>query len=78
MHDGLLDPKLMFLTDEAYFKLPGFVNSENNSYWSSETTRSLFYLPLYDQKVGVWYEIRTNHIIGRVLNDNLMKYFIFH
>jgi hypothetical protein len=30
VHDGLLDPKLIFHTDEANFNLLGYVNSQNN------------------------------------------------
>jgi hypothetical protein len=36
MHDGLIDPKLTFLTDEANFNLSGCVNSQNNRYCSSK------------------------------------------
>jgi hypothetical protein len=36
VHDGLLDPKLTFSTDEANFDLSGYVNAQNNRHWSSE------------------------------------------
>jgi hypothetical protein len=35
VHDGLLEPKLTFFTDEADFNLSGYVNSQSNWYWSS-------------------------------------------
>jgi hypothetical protein len=35
VHDGFLDPKLMFFTSEAWFLLTGYISAENNRYWSS-------------------------------------------
>jgi hypothetical protein len=51
VHDGLLDPKLLFFTDEGTFNLSGYVDSQNNRDWSTENPCALFQLPLYDQKV---------------------------
>jgi hypothetical protein len=34
-HDGVLDPKLTFFIDEAWFHLSGYINAQNNRYWSS-------------------------------------------
>jgi hypothetical protein len=45
VHDGLLEPKLTFLTDEANFNLSGYINSQNNSYWSSENSPVIIRLP---------------------------------
>jgi hypothetical protein len=53
MHDGLLDSKLTFFTDEANFNLSGYVNSQSNRYRSSENPHAPIQLPLYDQQVGV-------------------------
>jgi hypothetical protein len=35
VHDGVLDPKLTFFTDEASFNLSGYISVQNNRYWSS-------------------------------------------
>jgi hypothetical protein len=48
VHDRLLEPKLTFFTDEINFNLSGYVNSQNNRYWSSNNSQIF----LYDQNVG--------------------------
>jgi hypothetical protein len=42
VHDGVLDPKLTFFTDEAWFHLSGYINAQNNRYWSSINPRQTF------------------------------------
>jgi hypothetical protein len=32
VHDGVLDPKLTFFADEAWFHLSGYINAQNNRY----------------------------------------------
>jgi hypothetical protein len=41
VHDGLVDPQLLFIADEAYFHLSGYVNSQNTRIWSGENPRSV-------------------------------------
>jgi hypothetical protein len=52
VHDGVLDPKLTFFTDEAWFHLSGYINAHNR-YWSSINPRQTFEVPLHGQKIGV-------------------------
>jgi hypothetical protein len=54
VHDGVLDPKVTFFTDEACFHLSGYINAQNNRYWSSINLRQTFEVPLHNQKIGVW------------------------
>jgi hypothetical protein len=65
VHDGHIDPKLTFFTDDASFNLSEYVNSQNNGYWSSENPHALIQFPLYDQ-IGVWCAISANRIIGPI------------
>jgi hypothetical protein len=33
---GEIDPQLTLFSDEAWFHLQGYINTQNNSYWSSQ------------------------------------------
>jgi hypothetical protein len=60
-----IGPKPKFFKDEANFNLSGYVNSQNNRYWSSENPHALIQLPLYD----VWCAISANCIIGPIIYE---------
>jgi inhibitor of nuclear factor kappa-B kinase subunit alpha len=66
VHDGLVDPQLLFITDEAYFHLSGYVNSQNTRIWSDENPRSVHQIPLHDIKIGVWCAVSARRIIGPI------------
>jgi hypothetical protein len=34
--EGEIDPQLTFFSDEAWFRLQGYTNRQNNSYWISQ------------------------------------------
>jgi hypothetical protein len=53
VYDGVLDPELTFFTDEAWFHLSGYINAQNNRYWSSINPKQTSEVPLHDQKIGV-------------------------
>jgi hypothetical protein len=62
----MVDPDFVFYTDEARFHLSGYMNSQNNSYWSAENPHSIHEAPLHDVKIGVWCAISAHRIIGPV------------
>jgi hypothetical protein len=64
MHDGLVDPQLLFITDEAYFHLSGYVNSQNTRIRSVENPYTVHQTPLHDIKIGVWCAVSARRIIG--------------
>ena len=48
VEEGRLDPLLYFMSDEAWFHLSGYVNSQNMRYWSSENPHVIHETPLHD------------------------------
>ena len=53
-----------FFTDEAWFHLSGYINSQNSRLWSSDNPHSLHETPLHDKKVGVWVAISRRRMVG--------------
>jgi hypothetical protein len=72
VHDGLLDPKPTFFTDEDNFNLSEYVNSQNNRYFSSENPHALIQLPLYDKEIGSWCAISINCIIEFIFYEGTL------
>jgi hypothetical protein len=66
MHDGLADPLLLFITDEACFHLSGYVNSQNTRIWSGENPHAIHQTPLHDIKIGVLCAVSARRIIGPI------------
>jgi hypothetical protein len=53
VHDGIIDPDLFFMSDEAWFHVSGNVNAQNSSIWDTENPHVLHQRPLHDMEVGV-------------------------
>jgi hypothetical protein len=51
--DGLLEKTLF--SDEAWFHLSGYVNSQNMRIWSTENPHVYVEAPLHPQKIGFWF-----------------------
>lgn len=64
--NGEVDPEMTFFTDEAWFHLSGYVNSQNSRYWCSENPHISHEKPLHDVKVGVWCAVSAKKIIGPI------------
>jgi hypothetical protein len=54
----------MFFTDEVWFQLSGYVNSQNYRTWRTENPHNFTETPLLPQKIGVWCAISRHRIIG--------------
>jgi hypothetical protein len=64
MNENLLN--WSFFSDESWFYLDGYVNSQNMRRWSSEKPNFFEEVPLHPQKVGVWAAISRPLIIGPI------------
>ena len=62
--DDILD--ITFFSDEAWFHLGGYVNSQNNRYWSTGNPHHMHESPLHQQKIGVWCAMSRKRIIGPI------------
>jgi hypothetical protein len=61
--NGLLDPELMFYSDEEQFTLSRYMNSQNNRYWSTEYPHAVHEVPVHNFKVSVWHAISAQRRI---------------
>jgi len=55
-----------FFTDEAWFHLRGYVNSQNTRIWAAENPHSVQKETLHLQKIGVWCGESRRRIIGPI------------
>jgi hypothetical protein len=62
-HEGedILDAT--FFTDEAYFHLSGYINSQNSCVWCAHNPRAFHESPLHDEKIGVWVGMSRRRIV---------------
>jgi hypothetical protein len=49
MHDGIADPRLLFMTDEACLHISGHVNAQNVGIWSDENPHLKQQVPLHSE-----------------------------
>jgi hypothetical protein len=52
--EGEVNPQLTFFSDEAWFHLQGYINTQNNRYWSSRNPLLTHEALLHPVKVGAW------------------------
>jgi hypothetical protein len=64
---GIFDYTLF--SDEAWFHLSGYVNSQNTRLWGSENPHAMFEEPLHSQKVGLFCVLSQRRINGPIFFD---------
>lgn len=57
---------LTYFTDEAWFHLTGYVNSQNYRTWATENPHTYIETSLHPLKIGVWVAISRRRIIGPI------------
>ena len=55
-----------FFSDEAWFHLSGYVNSQNSRHWSTVNPHQFIESSLHSDKVGVWCAMSRRRIIGPI------------
>jgi hypothetical protein len=60
------EEKEVFYSDEAWFHLNGYVNSQNARHWSTENPNEMVQAPLHPLKIGVWCALSKTRIIGPI------------
>jgi hypothetical protein len=75
---GILDYTLF--SDEAWFHLSCYVNSQNTRLWGSENPHALFEEPLHSQKVAVFcalsqrhYDVKESKYLASLLTTNWQR-----
>ena len=59
-----IDPTKIWFSDEAHFRLDGYVNSQNYRIWSSENHHEFREKPLHPEYLSVWCAIDGSQVIG--------------
>lgn len=71
--EGNVDPFLFISTDEAWFHLSGYVNSQNTRYWATHNPHVTHEKPLHDLKIGVWCAMSGRRIIGPIFFEETVN-----
>lgn len=64
---------ITWFTDEAWFHLSGYVNTQNSRYWAAVNPHVIHETPLYDEKVGVWCAVSASRIVGPIFFDTTVN-----
>lgn len=64
---------VIFFSDEAWFHLSGYVNSQNYRIWSSTNPHVYEQTSLHPQKVGVWCAISPQRVIGPIFFEETVN-----
>jgi hypothetical protein len=63
--EGETDPQLTLFSDEAWFHMQGYINTQNIHYWSSQNPHVSHEGPLYPVKIRFWCAVSAR-IVGPV------------
>ena len=64
---------MLFMSDECWFQLNGYVNSQNCRIWGREPPNEHVQVALYPQKVGVWAALSRQRVIGPIFFDGRLN-----
>jgi hypothetical protein len=62
---------LTLFSDETWFYLQGYINTQNNRYWSPQSGLEI---PLHPVKVGVWCAVSARRIVGSVFFNETINF----
>jgi hypothetical protein len=61
--EGEINLEFTFFSDEAWFHLQGYLNTQINRYWSSNNAHLTNEDLLHQVKVGIWYAVFARRIV---------------
>lgn len=79
-----IDPALILFSNEAGFHFTGYINSQNNRYWSPKTLILIHEVPLYESMVCVWCVMSAIGVLDLVfviwdhIHINMLHTFWYH
>lgn len=62
----LLD--ITWYIDKEWFHLSGYINSQNPCIWATKHPHTIYEVPIYSEKTGMWYTISRCHIFGQLFH----------
>lgn len=62
-----------FFSDEVWFQLDGYVNSQIYRIWSSENPHVYLESGLHPQKIGVWCALSRRRIVGPIFFETTVN-----
>jgi hypothetical protein len=62
--EGEINPQLTFFSDEAWFHFQGYINTQNNCYWSSQYPHLTHEVLLHSVKIGFLCAVSARRIVG--------------
>jgi hypothetical protein len=70
--EGEIDINLAFFSAEAWFHMQGYINMQNNRYWSSQNPHLTCKVRLHPVKVGVWCAVNARKIVAPVFFNEII------